>query len=123
MNLKRIKRTVVLSLLLSGGPVILILLMVPSWWIYNQLALRKAFGSDRPEGVKVDHITKPYTVTFSNGKTFAVGAMPATVSTLFHVVTAIPAILWYFFFIKRHGPEWFRSGKWLRPGKSIMDDD
>src|SRR5690242_4198626 len=45
---KRIKRIIVLAMLLSGGLAIFILLNIPSWWIYEQLALRKAFGSDCP---------------------------------------------------------------------------
>ena len=122
-KLKRIKRITALSLLLFGGFAIFILLGIPSWWIYDALAVRKAFGSERPAGVKVERIKKPYTVTFSNGKTVDVGAMPATLSNLFHFVTGIPAVLGYFYFINRHGPEWFRSGKWSRPGESIVEDE
>src|SRR6266481_4416352 len=94
-NLKRIKRIVALSLLLSGAPVIFILLNVPSWWIYNELAVRAVFGSERPVGIKVEKIEKPYTVTFSNGKIADVGPMPASMSTMFHVATGIPAVVLY----------------------------
>jgi hypothetical protein len=121
-SLKRIKRILALSLLLSGAPVIFIMLNIPSWWIYNHIALRQAFGSERPAGVKVEKITKPYTVTFSNGKIADVGPTPATLSNLFHFATGIPAVALYLFFIKRHGPEWYRSGKWRQPGVSIIED-
>src|SRR3954463_2250796 len=120
--MKKIRRIIALSLLLFGGLAIFILLNIPSSWIYNHLALRNAFGSERQAGVTVQRITKPYTVTFSNGRTVEVGPTPARVSTLFHLVTAIPAVLAYFYFIKRHGPEWYRSGKWQRPGVSIAED-
>jgi hypothetical protein len=120
--MKRIKRIIALSLLLSGAPVIFILLNVPSLWIYHELAIRKAFGSERPAGVKLVKITKPYSVTFSNGKTVDVGPLPGSASTLFHLATGIPAVVLYLFFIKRHGPEWYRLGKWRQPGVSIVED-
>jgi hypothetical protein len=118
---KRIKRILALSLLLSGAPVIFIVLSLPSWWLYDELAVRKEFGTERPADVKVEKITKPYTVTFSNGKVAEVGPMPASVSNLFHFATGIPAVVLYLFFIKRHGPEWYRAGKWRQPGVSIIE--
>jgi hypothetical protein len=121
-SLKRIMRILTLSLLLSGAPVIFILLNIRSWWIYNEIAVRKAFGSERPAGVKVEKLTKPYTVTFSSGKVADVGPMPASTSSLFHFATGIPAVVLYLYFIKRHGPEWYRSEKWRQPGVSIIED-
>src|SRR5262245_33058623 len=113
-NVKRIKRIVVLSLLLSGGLAVFMFFLIPSWWIYNQVAVRKAFGPESPPGIKVAEIEKPYTVTFSNGKKVDVGPMPSTLSNLAHFGLGIPAALVYFYLIKRHGPQWFRSGKWMR---------
>src|SRR5262245_54550941 len=121
-NLKRIKRIVVLSLLLTGGLAVFMFFTIPSCWIYDHRALRKAFGSEVPAGVKVKQIEKPYTVTFSNGTKADVGPMPATLSNLVHFGLGIPAALVYFYLIKRHGPKWFRSGKWMRRGVSITED-
>jgi hypothetical protein len=122
-SLKRIKRITVLSLLLCGAPTIFMVLSIPSWWIYQELALRKAFGSQPPPGVRLERITKPYfTATFSNGKTVDVGPVPANVSNLFHLATGIPAVVLYILLITRYGPKWFRSGKWQRRGVSIAED-
>jgi len=120
--MKKIKRIIVLSLLVSGAPVIFILLGIPSWWLYDELASRKAFGADRPAGIRIERITKPYTVTFSNGMTADVGSTPANMSNLVHIAMGLPAVLAYVCFIKRHGPAWFRSGNWARRGASIAED-
>jgi hypothetical protein len=119
---KRIRRILTLSLLLCGGLAILMLSSIPSWWVYNYLAVRKAFGPAPPAGVKVEQIKKPHTVTFSNGKTVDVGAVPATLSNVAHFGLGIPAVLVYFYVIMRKGPAWFRSGKWMRQGVSIVED-
>jgi hypothetical protein len=120
--MKRIRRIIVLSLLLCGAPAIFIVLGIPGWWLYDELALRKAFGAERHAGVKIERITKPYTVTFSNGKTVDVGSTPANMSNLFHIGTGVPAVLAYVYFIKRRGPAWFRRGNWARRGASIVED-
>src|SRR5262245_13851636 len=101
---KRLKRIAVLSLLLSGGLAVFMFSSIPSWWLYNRVALRKAFGSEVPVGVKVEQIEKPYSVTFSNGKKADVGSMPATLSNVAHFGLGLPAVLVYFYLIKRHGP-------------------
>jgi hypothetical protein len=111
-----------LSLLLGGGPLIFISMWLPSWWLFNCVALGQTFGPERPPGVKVEHVTKPYTVTFSNGKTVDVGPLPAIMSSLCHLGIGIPAALAYFYIGKRLGPEWYRSGKWRRQGVSIIED-
>jgi hypothetical protein len=121
-NLKRIKRILVLSFLLCGGPIIFVVLTLPSSWIYDDLAVRKAFGTHAPAGLAVQQIKKPYTVTFSNGQIADVGPIPAIIGNLFHFGIGIPAVLTYFYLIKRAGPEWFRSGKWMRSGVSIIED-
>jgi hypothetical protein len=119
---KTVKRIIVLSLLLSGALAIFIFSSIPSWWVYNHVAVRKAFGSAAPLGVKVQEIKKPYTVTFSNGTTADVGPLPANLSNLAHLGLGIPAALAYAYLIYRRGPQWFRSGKWMRPGVSITED-
>ena len=120
--MKRIKRIVVLSFLLTGGLSVFMFFTIPSWWIYNYVAVHKAFGSQAPADIKVKQIEKPFTVTFSNGIKADVGPLPATLSNLVRLGLGIPAALAYFYVIKRHGPKWFRSGKWQRPGVSIAED-
>src|ERR1041385_1339967 len=86
--------------------------------------LRIAFGSDPTarKGIKVKSIKKPPTVTFSNGKSVDVGLRPEIGYNVCHFGILIPFMIWYICLVRRHGPEWFRSGKWLRPGKSITED-
>ena len=121
---RQIARILVLSAFVLGGFAIPMLLNIPSYWIYSRLSLRAAFGSDPAarRGVTVQQIAKPSTVTFSNGKRVDVGMMPATISNLFLLGTALPGLVLYVLLLRRHGPEWFRSGKWSRPGRSIIDD-
>ncbi len=115
-----------------GGPrsaavwrsTLVILPSLPGFWVYNHIPLRIAFGSDPTarKGIKVKSIKKPPTVTFSNGKSVDVGLRPAIGYNVCHFGILIPFMIWYICLVRRHGPEWFRSGKWLRPGKSITED-
>src|SRR5215469_10193654 len=74
-----------------GFVLIWVLPMLPAQWIYNQLAIHKAFGRDAGQlpQVTVKSIEKPSTVTFSNGAVVDVGLVPATVSSTFHLVVSI----------------------------------
>jgi hypothetical protein len=69
--MKRIKRIGVLSLLLSSGLAVFMFASVPSWWLYNYVAVRKVFGLEPPPGVKVEQIKKPYTLSISSNTEIA----------------------------------------------------
>jgi hypothetical protein len=85
-------------------------IMIPTAWIYDTLALQIAFGSERAsrEHITVEKITKPSTVTFSNGEQVDVGMKPAVFASVFRVVVTIPLMLGYMFLVKRCGPKWIQ---------------
>ena len=102
----------IVVLIFLGGFLILPLVNVPTIWIYNHVALQIAFGPDRAarDHITVKHITKPSTVTFSNGERIDVGKGPAIVSLLFLLAAGIPLLVCYIVLICRYGPQWFRDG-------------
>ena len=95
-----------------GGFLILPLVNFVSISIYNHVALQIAFGPDRParDHITVQHITKPSTVTFSNGERIDVGNGPATAGSLFFLAVGIPLLVCYIVLICRYSPQWFREG-------------
>lgn len=72
-----------------------LLLWLSCNWVFNQVALRVAFGSEcaARERITVDHVTKPSTVTFSNGQSVDVGMAPARAVVLCAGVGLIPYLL------------------------------
>ena len=102
----------IIVLIFLGGFLILPVVNSLSIPIYNHVALQTAFGPDRAarDHITVQHITKPSTVTFSNGERIDVGKGPAIVSTLFFLAVGIPLLVCYIVLICRYSPQWFREG-------------
>jgi hypothetical protein len=83
-----------------------ILIWFPSAWIFDQVALRVAFTRQQlaQQRITVDYVTKPSTVTFSNGRSLDVGYRPAKASGACTLVLALPCMLFMRYFIKRWLP-------------------
>ena len=110
-RLQHIWRLGIVVLVAVTGLSILMVPAIPGVWIYNRVALGIAFGSERAarEHITVWRITKPSTITFSNGRRIDVGMTPAVVSNVFHVAVAIPLVVAYILLIRRRGPQWLRA--------------
>ncbi len=85
-----IKRPGLLAALVLIGVLYGAVLVVATMWLQRHLALRAAYpdSADR-EGVRVVQLTKPSTVTFSNGDSIDVGPWPWRVTPC----VAVPALL------------------------------
>jgi hypothetical protein len=114
---RKIWRSLVLTSILFGGLVLVIVLTPPTVWLYDWLAVEVAFGRERAarEHITVEYITKPSTVTFSNGERIDVGLKPAVVSTIFRIGATALLLVCYGLLVMRCGPKWFRiasTGRW-----------
>ena len=98
----------IIAAIVLGGVALVGSLLIPTSWIYDTLALRIAFGPVRAaqEHITVQKITKPSTVTFSNGEQIDVGMKPAVFSCIFRFGATIPLLICYLLLIKRCGPKW-----------------
>src|SRR4051812_46787809 len=106
--MQQISRIATISAMVLIGVLVVWSVWIPRIWIYKELALRIAFGSERAsqEHITVGQITKPSTVTFSNGEKIDVGMKPALFSTIFFLVAGPLVLVGYIRLLKRYGPKW-----------------
>jgi hypothetical protein len=105
------RRLIAMMCILFGVLLIPLSVHVPGSWMYERLAVRAAFGERADaQQVTVVSITKPSTVTFSNGQRIDVGGSPALISTAFQIIVCLPLVGCYVFVVRRYGPEWTRGG-------------
>ena len=99
----RIGKVLHASLIGMGLISIWAVMLLPTHWIYDHLAIRAAFGrkSSSLGQITVQSIKKPSTVTFSNGVITDVGYVPAAVSSAFHVVAFVGGAGVYVYKLRR----------------------
>jgi len=105
-NFSRKQRMLRMSAFFGLGALGAFLIWFPSAWVFNQVALRVAFTPEQiaRERITVDHVTKPSTVTFSNGQSVDVGYAPARPAGACTLILVLPFMLFMRYFIKRWLP-------------------
>src|SRR4051794_32882182 len=100
--MQRISRMATVSAMVLIGIALVAAINIPAVWIYEELALRIAFGPERAsrEHITVEQITKPSTVTFSNGEKIDVGMKPAIFSGIFRLAVTGPIMFGYYLLLR-----------------------